>query len=147
MTLKVVQKLWKVDITATTSMSSIAHLETAGELTCRRNHPPPKVPFPSYKSPGTPPCGHGFTSVGRLSCPLVDWRTIILLEKKADCFLLFPQHLLLTASSKKRQDTTKMLQCSGHFLCPKEIHLEMPKMKDLRLGWSEVAHSLGNAVM
>lgn len=79
-------------------------------------------------------------------CPLVDWRTFILLEM-ADCFLLFPQNLLLTASSKKRQDTTKMLQRSGHFLCPKEIHLEMPKMKDLRLGWPEVAHSLGNAVM
>lgn len=53
-TLKVVQKLWKVHITATTSLSSIVHLETAGELTCRRNHLSPKVPFPSYKSPGTP---------------------------------------------------------------------------------------------
>lgn len=34
-----------------------------------------------------------------------------------------------------------------HSLCPKEIHLEMPKMKDLCLGWPEAAHSLGNAVM
>lgn len=64
-----------------------------------------------------------------------------------DCFLLFPQHLHLTASSKKRQDVTKILQRSGHSLCPKEIHLEMPKMKDLCLGWPEAAHSLGNAVM